>query len=272
MNFTPTNELERSLVLAANDPAARPQFYKLLLESQLFVLIPPGTGSHGERMLEQGENVQLVSWKKGNQDVIPMFTSLHLLRETIKQTGHALDYLAMKGKDLFGVLGNGSLSALLNPNCPAGKEFFAEEMRDIASGEFFKPAKTETVQQARQILLGQPAEYPYKLVETLKRHLESQPQVEAAYLAQIADPASGTPPHLIFGIQMHGEIDPVMQQLVLVTRETMGPNKIADFTVLGHGGSLDDYFLRQTKPFYVKSGEQIGKTAPKSFFKRLLGG
>ena len=47
MNFTPTNELERSLVLAANDPAARPQFYKLLLESQLFVLIPPGTGSHG---------------------------------------------------------------------------------------------------------------------------------------------------------------------------------------------------------------------------------
>lgn len=273
MNFTPTNQLEQVLLQAAHDPAARPRFYQLLLESELFVLVPPNTAPHGQRTLEQDASVPMVSWKKGEQDIIPIFTSLPLLQETIKNSGQALDYLAMRGKDLFGVLGGGTIPAVLNPNCPAGKEFFVQEMQDLASGKFFETARPEIVQKERKILLGQPAEYPHELVEVLKRHLSSHPQVEAAYLAQIADPASGVPPHLIFAIRMQGDIDPVMQQLVLVTRETLGPDKIADFTVLGRGGGLDDYFLKNTQPFYRRNSAIGGEpTPPKSFFKRLFGG
>jgi hypothetical protein len=272
MDFTPANDLERALVQAAHDPAARPQFYQLLMESDLFVLVPPNTAPHGQRTLEKGENVPLVSWKKGDQDIVPMFTSLPLLQQTIGQNGEALDYLALNGKSLFGLLAGGPLPAVLNPNCPAGKEFFIEEMRDIASENFFESSKKEIVQKARQVLLGQPAEYPHELVEVLKRHLASQPQVEAAYLAWIHDPASDVPPHLIFGIHLHGDIDPVMQPLGLIAREVLGPGKIVDFTVLGRGG-LDDYFLTKTQPFYQKSSAaSAGTTAPKSFFKRLLGG
>lgn len=252
MNFTPTNELERLLLQAARDPAARPQFYHTLLESQLFVLVPPNTGPHGERTLAKNENVSLVTWKNGEKNVVPIFTSLPLLQQTIKPAGQALDYLALKGKDLFGMLGNGTIPAFLNPNCPAGKEFFVQEMQDLASGKFFEPARTEIVQKERKILLGQPAEYPHKLVEILTRYLSSQPQVEAAYLAQIADPASGVSPHLIFSIKMQGNIDPVMHQLVMISRESLGPNKIVDFTTLGRGGGLDDYFLKQTRPFYQR--------------------
>jgi hypothetical protein len=272
MNFTPTNELEQALVQAAQDPAARPRFYELLLESQLFVLVPPNTGPHGERMLQKSENVPIMSWKKGEQDMIPMFTSLSLLQQTIGKTGSAVDYLALKGKDLFGLLAAGPLSAVLNPNCPVGKEFFVEEMRDIASGKYFEPTNREVVQKERQVLLGQPAEYPHELVETLKRHLSSQPQVDAAYLAQIADSASGVPPHLIIAIQMHGDIDPVIQRLGLISREILGPGKIVDFTVLGRGGSLDDYFLTKTQPFYQKtSSVNAGKSDSKPFLKRLFG-
>jgi SseB protein N-terminal domain len=137
MNLTPTNELERLLLQAAHDPAARPRFCQLLLESHLFVLVPPNTAPHGERTLEENEKVPLVSWKKGEQDIIPIFTSLPILQETIKTGGQALDYLTMRGKDLFGILGSGTIPAILNPNCPAGKEFFVQEMRDLASGKFF---------------------------------------------------------------------------------------------------------------------------------------
>jgi len=271
MNFTPTNELERLLVQAAHDPAARPRFCQLLLESQLFVLVPPNTAPHGERTLEKSENVPLVSWKKGEQDIIPMFTSLPLLQETIKNSGQALDYLTMRGKDLFGILGSGKIPAVLNPGCPAGKEFFVQEMQDLASGKFFEPPKPEIIPKERKILLGQPAEYPHQLVEILTRYLSSQPAVEAAYLAQIDDPASGVPSHLIFAVKIQGNIDPIMQQLVMVARDSLGPNKVADFTVLGRGGSLDDYFLTQTQPFYQRSSS-TASAAPKSFFKRLMGG
>lgn len=273
MNFTPSNELEKVLLQAAHDPAARPRFYQLLLESDLFVLVPPNTAPHGQRTLEKDEQVPLVSWKKGDQDIIPMFTSLPLLEETIKNSGQALDYLAMRGKDLLGMLGGGTIPALLNPNSPAGKEFFVEEMRNLANGKFFEPAKPEIVQKERKILLGQPVEYPHELVEVLKRYLSSQPQVEAAYLAQIADPASGVPPHLIFAIRLQGDIDPVLQQLVMLAKETLGPDKIADFTVLGRGGGLDNYFLTKTQPFYQRSSSSgPGPGASKSFFKRLFGG
>jgi hypothetical protein len=215
-------------------------------------VVSPNFGPPGERTLKQSENLPLVSWKKGEQNMIPMFTSLPLLQQIAKQAGQALPYFALKGKDLFAVLAAGPLPAVLNPNCPVGKEFFVEEMRDIASGKFFEAAKPEVVQKERKVMLGQPAEYPHKLVEALKRHLGTQPRVEAAYLAQIADSSSGVPPHLIFAISLQGEIDPVMQPLLMITREILGPNKIADFTVLGRGGSLDDYFLTKTQPFYQK--------------------
>ena len=252
VNFTPTNELERLLLQAARDPAVRPHFYHTLLDSQLFVLVPPNTGPHGERTLAKNENVSLVTWKNGEKNIVPMFTSLSLLQQTIKPAGQTTDYLSLKGKDLFGMLGNGTIPAVLNPNCPAGKEFLVQEMHDLASGKFFEPATPQVVEKQRKILLGQPAEYPHQLVEILTRCLSSQPQVEAAYLAQIADPAAGVPPHLIFSIKIQGDIDPVMHQLVMITRESVGPNKIVDFTVFGRGGGLDDYFLKQTRPFYQR--------------------
>jgi hypothetical protein len=251
MQFTPTNELEHALAQATRDPAARPRFYQLLMESQLFVLVAPHAGPPGERTLKPSENLPLISWKKGEQNIIPMFTSLPLLQQIARQTGQELPFFALKGQDLFKVLATGPLPAVLNPNCPVGKEFFVEEMRDIVSGKFFQVAKPEIVQKERKVMLGQPAEYPQKLVEALQRHLNTEPRVEAAYLAQIADSSSA--PHLIFAISLHGEIDPVMQPLLLITREILGPNKTADFTVLGRGGSLDDYFLTKTQPFYQKS-------------------
>ncbi|HXB58038.1 MAG TPA: enhanced serine sensitivity protein SseB C-terminal domain-containing protein [Candidatus Acidoferrales bacterium] len=253
MQFTPTNDLEHTLAQAARDPAARPRFYQLLLESTLLVLVPPNSAPAGARTFTQSEKVPLVIWKKDGRDSVPMFSSVPLLQQTAQHAGQDFHYLALRGKDLFGMLASGPLSAVLNPNCPIGKEFLVEEIRDIASGKFFEMAKPEVIQKERKVLLGQPSEYPQALVDALKRHLGTQPQVEAAYLAQIADSASGATPHLMFAISLQGEIDPVMQPLLMIAREILGPKKTADFVVLGRGGSLDDYFLTKTQPFYKKS-------------------
>lgn len=272
MDFKPSNELEQVLSEAAKDPAVRPKFYQMLMGSELFVLTPPSDNPAGPRVLEADENVQMISWKKDGQDVIPIFTSLPLLESTIQSMGSGpVGYLAMRGKALFDVLGGGTISAMLNPNCPAGKEFLVHEMRDMASGKFFE-TPAHVVPKQRRILLGQPAEYPHELMDVLKRYLVTQPQVEALYLAQMADPESGDPPHLIFGVKMQGTVDAVMGQLVTIARETLGPDKMVDFTVVtGRSGSLNDYFLK-TGPVYQRVAGGSPATAPKSFFKRLMGG
>lgn len=61
MTFEPQNELERSLVRASSDPAHRPQFYRLLAESDLFVIqegVPP-PATHQRITLPESMTIQL---------------------------------------------------------------------------------------------------------------------------------------------------------------------------------------------------------------------
>jgi hypothetical protein len=62
MSFEPQNALESSLMKAAGDPAHRPQFYRDLLESQIYLIqpIPADSESDPDRVrVSQGESIQI---------------------------------------------------------------------------------------------------------------------------------------------------------------------------------------------------------------------
>lgn len=65
MTFQPQNRLEESLIKASTDPAHRPQFYKDLVEHDLFIIEegPPPEMS-GRRMLAEGYELNLrhIEW------------------------------------------------------------------------------------------------------------------------------------------------------------------------------------------------------------------
>ena len=64
MNDTSANPLEDALARAATDPAAGPEFYRRLMEAEVFVL-GSMEGTASQRTLEAGEKVSIASWRKG---------------------------------------------------------------------------------------------------------------------------------------------------------------------------------------------------------------
>jgi hypothetical protein len=244
MNFTPTNELEKALMQAATNDAARPRFYQLLLTSPLFILMPPDVAPHGRGVLKPGVQVPVVHWADNDRQIVPLFTSLAVLQETLKNANARFDYLSMRGVEVLGIVSKGEVSAILNPKGPYGKELLIGEMRDLVSGKFFGDEK------AQEGTLTQLAEQPTALIEALKQFLSTKPEVSAAYVAQAT--YSGKPePRFFFALQMEGDPDPVMKQMSVILGETLGKGKSANFTVVGRGGQFDEYFLKN-QPFYKK--------------------
>src|SRR5262245_54367301 len=93
------NALETALRLAASDPAARPDFYRLLLESEVFVIGATAHKEEGSRMLDAGEKIGIHNWtRKDGSPVIPFFTSLDALQRAIT---HPADYLKLGARSLF---------------------------------------------------------------------------------------------------------------------------------------------------------------------------
>src|SRR6202012_21559 len=78
MPFISENELERALVKAAKDPASAPDFYRLLLESDLLVM---GTVEGREEATKQftlsaGGRINLVTGTRNGSTFLPVFSSL----------------------------------------------------------------------------------------------------------------------------------------------------------------------------------------------------
>ena len=242
--FYPENRLEALLMQAANDPAARPEFLKTLLEFDLFILIDSAGAQYGSFVAKEGEMMRIKSVTIDGQNQIPVFTSERRLREFV-QTQES--FARLKGQDLFTMLGAQQRGAILNPGASYGKFFTYEEISSLANGTYFEP-KQQVLQKETQVLIAMPKEYPAKLVEALRGQFRTNPRVKKAYFAQIHMPDSGEPPHLIFSIQVDGDFHQLATSLNEVVLSVTGGDQIIDMIQFGIG-TLDDFF-RQQKPFY----------------------
>src|SRR4051812_45007258 len=85
MSFEPQNDLERSLIAAASDPAHRPQFYKDFVKSDVFIIQdgvePPE--HHGVMTLKQGTEIRIQNIEFEGKSCIPIFSSLARLQAVL---------------------------------------------------------------------------------------------------------------------------------------------------------------------------------------------
>lgn len=257
--FIPTNKLEEILVAACTEPSARPEFYRLLLESELFLLTPDSPATEGRRILKEAENVSFVHLQNANGSFLPIFTSQQRLQEIVNQIGQTYGFLALLGKDLFPILAQHPQRTLLNPGLSYGKELTADEIRRIADGSIVQH-ESRVVQKTTQVLIGQPAKYPTELIAALQKLFAKHESIQAAYLGWIHDPSSKEPPHLIIGIETTGDMKKISQEAGITSQGLLGEGEFVDFIQVGGGtGSLDSYFKKQTKPFYQKSEKPFWK-------------
>lgn len=242
--FFPENRLEALLMQAATDFAARTEFIKELLDTDVFILIVPQENQIGQFVAQQGDTMQIKGITLDGKRITPIFSSERRLREFITTQDHLAK---LNGRSLFSMLANGNDGAFLNPGAAYGKEFTKQEIVSLANGTYFEP-KQQVIQKETKVLIGMPKEYPSKVIYALRNYFRGNPNVKKAYFAQIHMPDSGEHPHLIFGIEADGDFQQIARDLNMVFLGNLGDGNFADVVQVGKS-NLDNYFKNQ-KPFY----------------------
>lgn len=242
--FFPENRLEALLMQAATDAGARPEFYKELFATDLFVLIASSARPHGQFVAQPGDTLSIKGINVEGKSLIPVFTSERRLREYIQKQENLA---RLNGQALFSMIASMKDGVVLNPGADYGKEFTHQEIVSLVDGSAFQ-TQPYSITKETQVLLGAPKEYPTKVVNALVSYFQGKSAVKKAYVAQIHTPDSGEPPHLIFAIQTDGDFRPIASELGIIFRDTLDGGVFADLLQLGQG-TLDDYFEQQ-QPFF----------------------
>lgn len=223
--FEPQNDLERSLMAATSDPAARPQFYRDLAASELFVI------DDGSDLEQHQLRVRNVDWN--GESYLPVFSSLPRLQAMIQEE---VGYIALKAMDLMNITRGARL--LLNPGSDYGKALLPEEIESILDGSIW--------QQETPVLLAQPANFPTELVEVLRSVFARHPGARKAYLAHFSNPA----PHTLIAIDASEDWERIVTNVRIAAEGVEVPDPPIDFVRLA-GSGLESYF-QSIEPFYER--------------------
>ena len=249
MTFTPINEIERLLIAAATDPAARPAFYRGLRQHELFV-ITEGRKPEREQRVLAGENtsLQIRMIEVDGKLHAPIFTSVERISAVVlKEVG----FVAMKGDAVFTMLRGKDI--VMNPGAEYGKIFTVHEVESIVDASIFHPQETRDV-GGKKRLLGQPKDYPRHITDALNRFFARSRDVKAAYLAHQFIPDMDQSPHTLIGVEISGDWRKVIEGAGIVVRKVAKPGEIVDFVRLrpGTADTIGNYMRRQTTPFYAR--------------------
>jgi hypothetical protein len=245
MAFVPENNLEKALMRAATEPAARPDFCNQLLASDLYVIGTPDTPQNpGAMRLADGDKLHLVSVEKNGLKYLPVFSSLSRLQASVSgQQG----YIAVNGRALFEMTKGSHF--VLNPGSDYGKELPPGEIAMLLD-----PGKPQTIKitAPTKVLVGQPAVYPHDLVNALKACFAKHKDVVSAHLVQIAFADAAQPPHPMIGVAMTGDWDSLAAEIGRVAK-IAAPGITFDMMRIEPGKAGDvATALVKTPPFYQR--------------------
>jgi hypothetical protein len=249
MSFVPQNTLEASLAQAVADPAHRPQFYRDLLEADVFVIQPPlpeGNATDGQTVLSRGESIQIGMVEIGGKPYLPIFSSPERLQEVLTAPA---SYLRM-GMRAFLEMTRGA-DLVLNPGSEYGKEIVASEAAALLDGSIWQPAEQFVADRDTEVLIGTPANYPDELVKALTRLFRARKPVQRAWVAHFFNPQVHQRAHTLVCVELTGDRDRIFADAGIVAAEVPVPDPPVDFIRFADDGGLGEYF-KKTRPFYVR--------------------
>jgi hypothetical protein len=243
---THANPLERALRLAATDPSARPDFYRLLLESDIFVIADAAPRGPGEWTAQEGESISLQHWSKPDGTVVlPFFSSIEALQRALDQE---VTYYQLPARALFEMTQGATL--VLDPRSDYGKEFVPGEITALLAGGLTHPAERRVVQEATQVLLAQPRDPPRALIDGVRAFLAKRPAVRAAWLALMTVPTQDAEPTLLLAVEVDGDGDAVLPEIGNVAADLAQDGPIDLMQVSRDQDGLSQYFFEGAEPFY----------------------
>jgi len=249
VEITQENKLEELLRLATNEPAHRPQFCDVLMDSTIFLLGRTEESGTDETInLKAGSQVQIQHWEKADgSPAIPFFSSLEVLQKSID---NEQSYLSLPLRSLFEITKGATL--VLNPKSNYSKEFVPEEVVQLLSIGVSRAPLERVIEKKTNVLLSQPANYPTKMVDSLTQLFAKHPHVKKAYLAMMLDASAGEKPHLIVGVDIEGEMDKVVRDAINVAADTSEGEAVDFYRVKEGESGVSAYFINDTEPFYER--------------------
>ncbi|MDR6990159.1 enhanced serine sensitivity protein SseB C-terminal domain-containing protein [Luteimonas sp. 3794] len=247
---TPLNPLEIALARAADEPAERPEFYKALLESDVYVIGHTDTPGDGLATIPAGSQVSIVNLEKEDgTPFIPFFSSLDALQRVLHEETR---FVSMSARSFLDITRGATV--VLNPESDYGKEFLPNEIDALLATGLNHVAAERVVQKATRVLLAQPETVPSDMVAALTAFLKKHAGIKAAYLCVMHEAESTQAPTWIVGLEGDGDMDAVMRQAGSVAADTAPRGEPVDFVRVQRGdGGLSDHFTGLVKPFYKRS-------------------
>ena len=158
---------------AARDAKARPDFQKLLLESELFLAMPDLPEREESRLAETDKSISILNVTADDGRIIPaVFTSPQRISETFDKV---VGYVGLPGRTALEMLqANG---AVLNPASAYGVAWSPEDLALILG----QPVARTVERDSR--VLSVPHERPERLIAILQGFIADELRIEEAWLA-----------------------------------------------------------------------------------------
>ena len=236
MSFEPENALEKALLRAITDPAARPDFYRSLLESELFIVgqMASGPAEQQPEPEQGGGRLMIATIEYRNKAYHPVFTALSRLRTFAPEE---VQHMAIAGR----TLSEASRGAhfLLNPGSECGKELSADEIAGVLSHL-----------KVPRVGVRPPKVHPKALADALSQLFARIPEVAAAYVVEIMVEGSDEPAHPLIGVDTKGDWQALSQQMGEVMK-TVPLETVVDLLPIDRAAPTGIMqALLQTPPFY----------------------
>jgi hypothetical protein len=137
--FEPENDLETLMQAAAKDPGVAPEFYKTLLETEIYILTPETPMTPGKRRsMKYDEKINVATVEYQGMRWHPAFTSKKRISDYVKEEEVCLGAVSRK---LFEMLPNSNF--WLNPLSECQKPLPAAEVALLMNGKIFETLKAK---------------------------------------------------------------------------------------------------------------------------------
>lgn len=170
---TSARELQELMAQARMDPGREEAFLRALLDATVYAHVPALAPPKGRMQF-----IQFTHPDTG-RPVLPFFSDL--LRAQIAADGR-VGIVAMAGRELFGLTLGATL--MLDPN-DAHMAIYPEEIRALLTGERIGTFSLEHLEEDDTVQASPPSRPVDRLVSLLRKRLEAEQDVQAAYLIEI---------------------------------------------------------------------------------------